>query len=44
MNEMKEETSLFPNYYDILEKDEFLKAKDINYIKFIKNIHKKFWN
>lgn len=37
MNEMKEETSLFPNYYDILEKDEFLKAKDINYIKFIKN-------
>lgn len=37
MNEMKGETSLFPNYYDILEKDQFLKDKDINYIKFIKN-------
>jgi len=37
LNEMKQETSLFSNYFDILEKNQFLKDKDINYIKFIKN-------
>ena len=37
MNEVKEETSLFSNYFDIFQKNQFLKNKDINYIKFLKN-------
>ena len=37
LNNFKDKTNLIQNYFDILEMDEILKDKDINYIKFIKD-------
>ena len=37
MDDFKDKKSLVQKYFDILEKDEKLKDKDFNYIKFIKD-------
>ena len=37
LNNFKDKTNLIQNYFDILEMDEILKDKDINYIKLIKD-------
>ena len=37
LNDIKDKKSFIQNYFDTLDKDEILKDKDINYIKFIKN-------